>query len=751
MGVRATGGSFSSLRQKSTIPEVSEEKDLRDEKKTRFTSPVDAILSSFEVYQSDQKAAQKLGKEQGNSLGDTLMPPIPTNENNISNTDENNMPTGHEEKKATAKKTYVLATETEAKVTSHFEMNPKLSQTLEKLGIKTLFPVQVATFEGVENEQDMIVRSKTGSGKTMAFALPTINRLYNNQRRVKSKNPRAIVVAPTRELALQVHREFSRLARGLKCVSVYGGAPITNQASELRRGVDIVVGTPGRIVDMINRGMLVLGEIETAILDEADEMLNMGFEEDMREIFGYMPSKSERQTLLFSATVPDEIRRIAKKYMEHTQMIDLVGDNQDKIPKDIEMISMPSRREHRMEAIGQILAAEASSATRALIFAETKVLTAEIASHTAMAKSGLRVMPLNGDMSQSARESTLKAFREGRIQCIVATDVAARGLDIPKVDLVIHHSIPSNQDSFVHRAGRTGRAGREGKNILLHDVAEKYDVQDLEKFCKTKFKKRGVPGNAQNQQKKKETLLANIQNVPSNAIAAYEEFAFNVLVNRLGGDIEEKLGQENTSQVVETLAACIAATESETSGLEFSALTGRTGNTTLQFATSGVSFKSKRIGSMRAQLEEILESMLVYLPTELLNDVSVAGSRGKRLASFVEYSKDSSQIYIDVHPALAKIAVAKHSNFKYLTGEILPLREKPKHMVNNNNNNNNNNRGGRNSRRGNGYNNNNNYNRNRNGRSNNNGGGTKYFGGYNRNNNNNRGRDKGRNSFFDDL
>lgn len=355
-----------------------------------------------------------------------------------------------------------------------FRIDPVTKQAMYSKGITELFPVQAQSFDTIYDGKDVIGRSRTGSGKTLAFCLPIIERMIQKDGRkpqLRGRPPRFLVVAPTRELAKQVEREAEWLggAQRLATVCVYGGDSISRQIDSLTRGVDIVVGTPGRIIDLIERGALDLSHIEAMTLDEADEMLKMGFQDDVERIFDAAPK--ERQLLLFSATMPSWVHKLARNYCRSPVTLDMVGESKVKLPATIKHIAIycaqPSRDLRSL--IADVLAVHGAN-KRALIFCDRKASVEDTVA--ALRDRSPKVGALHGDMSQPLRERSLELFRRGSLDWIVATDVAARGLDIPEVELVVHTAVPDKSDSFVHRSGRTGRAGRNGTNVVIYSKAD---------------------------------------------------------------------------------------------------------------------------------------------------------------------------------------------------------------------------------------------------------------------------------------
>ena len=339
--------------------------------------------------------------------------------------------------------------------------NPALLRALTGRGYEEPTPVQQAVLEPEASDRDLLVSAQTGSGKTVAFGLaiaPTI--LGENERLPATQLPLALVIAPTRELALQVHAELSWLYEfaGGRIISCVGGMDARREARALSAGCHIVVGTPGRLQDHINRGNLRLDELEAVILDEADEMLDLGFKDELEFILSTAPAS--RRTLLFSATIAREIAALARQYQQNALRIDTVSRNEPHTDIEYRAIRVLG---HELEAglVNLLRLYE----TRALVFCATRDAVRHL--HASLLARGFNAVSLSGELSQSERNAALDALRSGRAQICIATDVAARGLDLPELDLVIHAELPTNKATMLHRSGRTGRAGRKGICLLL--------------------------------------------------------------------------------------------------------------------------------------------------------------------------------------------------------------------------------------------------------------------------------------------
>jgi len=345
------------------------------------------------------------------------------------------------------------ASVTDLKSLDEFDINPFLKSRLVNAGIESLFPVQHQSFDAIVQKKDMIGKSPTGSGKTLAFAIPMVQRLLTEteMRTDNDKAPRALVISPTRELAKQIEKEFRRIAPSLDIAAFYGGTDYRPQLDAIRRGLDVVIATPGRLIDLMQRdgpSALSMENIETLVLDEADEMLKMGFQDDVDIILDEIPQ--DRQLLLWSATVPHWVKRLMRSQMKKDAVsVDLVGDGV-RVPSQVKNFAFAALPQNRQLISQRVMNAYAPEG-RVLVFTNTKVTANELAHSNTFGKSA----PLHGDLSQGAREATMRKFHKGDVRTLVATDVAARGLDIKGVELVIHYDLPDKAESFVHRSGRT--------------------------------------------------------------------------------------------------------------------------------------------------------------------------------------------------------------------------------------------------------------------------------------------------------
>ena len=352
-------------------------------------------------------------------------------------------------------------------------VTPEIADALTDVGIENPFPIQEMTLSVALEGTDLIGQARTGTGKTLAFAIPVIQRTIAphdasyDQLEAPGK-PQALIVAPTRELAIQVAGDvaFASKKRGTRNLTIYGGVPYEGQLDALKTGVDIVVGTPGRILDLANRGALDLSHVKSLVLDEADEMLDLGFLPDVESILAKTPES--RQTMLFSATMPSAIVGLARKHMRHPMNIRAEsGEDNQMVPTTAQFVWQAHDLD-KPEIVARILQAE--DAGQIIIFTRTKRTAQRVADD--LADRGFPASPLHGDMAQAAREKALTRFREGKINILVATDVAARGIDVAGITHVINYNCPEDHKTYVHRIGRTGRAGLSGIAVTFVDWAD---------------------------------------------------------------------------------------------------------------------------------------------------------------------------------------------------------------------------------------------------------------------------------------
>lgn len=349
---------------------------------------------------------------------------------------------------------------------------PEIADALADVGIETAFPIQELTLPVALSGTDLIGQARTGTGKTFAFAIPVIQRITfsddSADKATPARSPQALIVTPTRELALQVAKDIDTASahRGTRNLCIYGGVPYETQLDALDRGIDIVTGTPGRILDLINRGSLDVSAIRTVVLDEADEMLDLGFLPDVESILSQTPAS--RQTMLFSATMPPAIVTLARRHL--TQPMNIRAESRDSgqmVPATAQFVWQAHEMD-KPEVVARIL--QAKDVGRVIVFTRTKRAAQRVADD--LAERGFPAAPLHGDMAQKARERALQDFRDGKVNILVATDVAARGIDVAGITHVINYTCPEDDKTYVHRIGRTGRAGATGVAVTFVDWAD---------------------------------------------------------------------------------------------------------------------------------------------------------------------------------------------------------------------------------------------------------------------------------------
>src|SRR3990172_6885313 len=361
-------------------------------------------------------------------------------------------------------------------------LDQELVQAISECGYETPTLIQEQVIPVMLTGSDIIGQAKTGTGKTAAFALPILNNLINGMDGIQ-----ALVITPTRELALQVSRSFEKYGKHtrVRILSVYGGQPYGQQLSKLRSGVDVVIGTPGRLMDLLKRGVLDLSQLRVLILDEADEMLSMGFIDDIETIIQYTPN--DRQTALFSATFPPEIKRISDKYLVDPTTISIHSDHLtvDSIEQRYYLVN----QKDKLAALALLV--EVEDIKRALIFVRTRLGSGELTNE--LNSRGIPSETLNGDLAQDARERVVSRFRNDQIKILVATDIAARGLDIDDISHVINYDLPEEIELYVHRIGRTARAGKKGISLSLISPKELWRLRRIEGYTKTKIQRGDLP------------------------------------------------------------------------------------------------------------------------------------------------------------------------------------------------------------------------------------------------------------------
>lgn len=362
-------------------------------------------------------------------------------------------------------------------------LDTRILRAITEMGFEQASPIQAKAIPIAITGSDMIGQAQTGTGKTAAFGIPLLQRVDPHNKKLQ-----AIVLCPTRELAIQVAGEVRRLAKfmhGIKVLPIYGGQEITKQIRSLKGGVQVVIGTPGRVLDHIRRHTLKLEQVGTIVLDEADEMLNMGFREDIETVLGQLPE--EHQTLLFSATMPKPIMEIARTYLKEPEVVKVVKKELT-VPK-IDQFYYEVNPRKKSEVLSRLL--DMYDPELSLIFCNTKRKVDDLVED--LKGRGYFAEGLHGDMKQSQRDRVMNGFRNGRTDILVATDVAARGIDVDDVEAVFNYDVPQDDEYYVHRIGRTGRAGRSGRAFTLVVGREIYKLKDIQRYCKTRIKRQPIP------------------------------------------------------------------------------------------------------------------------------------------------------------------------------------------------------------------------------------------------------------------
>ena len=362
-------------------------------------------------------------------------------------------------------------------------LNDNIQRALDEMGFEESTQIQQEAIPLIMEGKDIIGQSNTGTGKTAAFVIPILEKIDKELRM-----PQALVLLPTRELAVQVANEVRKIGKymdGIKTVTVYGGADIREQINKLKGGAQIIVGTPGRIIDLLDRRVIKLGELRIAVLDEADEMLKMGFREDIELILGKIDHPV--QSLLFSATIPDDMKKIIKKFLSSPVSVKVLREGIT--AKEVKQSYFLVKHSDKVEALARLIDTYTPKLT--LVFCNTKRAVDEL--YDQLIDKGYNCDKIHGDIKQTQRLDTLNKFNNGLIEILIATDVAARGLDIKEVELVINYEVPSKEDYYVHRIGRTGRAGKEGASFTLASAKELRKIEDIEKYTKKSIRKRTIP------------------------------------------------------------------------------------------------------------------------------------------------------------------------------------------------------------------------------------------------------------------
>ncbi|KMZ79906.1 ATP-dependent helicase, putative [Plasmodium vivax] len=540
------------------------------------------------------------------------------------------------------------------------EINPNIAKFLSSKGINQMTKIQAQSFRPIYEGRDIIGRSETGSGKTLAFALPLVEKLYKvkmgrsgegvspstphlesanhfggTNQPDDSKNPSILVLEPTRELSKQVENTFKEISQfyNFNIMSIYGGESYVYQEAKLRKGIEILTGTPGRIIDHLERKNLSLQNIKYLVLDEADEMLNLGFTHDLERILSYINLK-EAQILLYSATTPSWIKDISSKYMKNPFFIDVV-DSSNKTSKNIKHIAIKTPYDIKEKALllEDIILVK-SNGGQVIIFTRTK-LEADILCSEGSFKS-LSFAVLHGNIAQTTREHTMQRFRQGMFQILIATDIAARGLDISNVDLVIQCFPPNYAEIYIHRAGRTGRANKKGISVVLFSTEDKQDLVKIEKNCGIKFSIEQLPNNEDVFTSASTMASKKIQNVNPSVLPFFHKTASELI---------EKCTQLQMDQT-ELVARCLAIISKKEHIKKRSLINGLSETLTLSFVNKSRKWKN--------------EDDIIYWVNKISNDLNV-NTFNKILQIKID-TRDRFSSYFDLNENIAELFIQNFNN-----------------------------------------------------------------------------------------
>ena len=428
-------------------------------------------------------------------------------------------------------------------------ISDEIKRSVAELGFEEPSPIQAQSIPVILTGKDVIGQAQTGTGKTAAFSIPVLDMVDPNKKSVQ-----AVVLCPTRELAIQVSSEMRKLGKyksGIKTLPVYGGQPIDRQIKSLKSGVQVVIGTPGRVIDHINRRTLKMDEVKMLVLDEADEMLDMGFREDIELILEQTPS--ERQTTFFSATMSKEILELTKKYQDDPQLIKIV--RKELTVPNIKQYYIETRRANKLEVLCRLI--DVYNPKLSVVFCNTKRGSDELVSE--LQARGYFADALHGDLKQTQRDIVMDKFRQGTIDILVATDVAARGIDVDDVEMVFNYDLPQDEEYYVHRIGRTGRAGREGISFSFVFGKEIRKMKDIERYTKCKLVRHDIPTIADVEEKKVSAFFKQVkETIKDSNLSKQTQWLENLCeeegleaIEIAAALVELALGDEEKEEIVE--------------------------------------------------------------------------------------------------------------------------------------------------------------------------------------------------------
>lgn len=518
---------------------------------------------------------------------------------------------------------------------NELEINEGIMRSIEDLGFEQPSPIQAKAIPVMLKGHDVIGQAQTGTGKTVAFSVPLLENVDVNSRKLQ-----AIVLCPTRELAIQVSEEMRKLTKymsGLRTLPIYGGQPINRQIKALKGGVQVIIGTPGRVIDHINRKTLRMDNVKMVVLDEADEMLDMGFREDIETILTNVPE--ERQTALFSATMPKSILDLTQKYQKDPVHIKVV--RKELTVSNIKQFYIETRNSNRLEVLTRII--DVYNPKLTVVFTNTKKGADELVSN--LQARGYGADSLHGDMKQVQRDIVMDKFRAGTIDILVATDVAARGIDIDDVECVVNYELPQDEEYYVHRIGRTGRAGRDGIAFSFAFGRDMRRLKDIERYTKSKIEKHSIPTVGDVEQRKVSQFFDNVKSTLEEGSFAkqiqwVEDFCEEEdysLIDICAAIIKNSLGDEEKQEIKE-----------ETSrGRDRNGKNGRKKN----YDAANMTRLFINVGrKQKIQAKDILGSI-----------AGETGVAGKQIGNIDVYDKYT---FVDVDKKIAKTIINKMKNRK---------------------------------------------------------------------------------------
>ena len=526
------------------------------------------------------------------------------------------------------------------------DIRKEIEKAIEEMGFVEFTDIQKQTIPLLLEGHDVIGHSHTGTGKTAAFGIPILDKLDFNENVVQ-----ALILAPTRELAVQIHDELMRMAKyvdNCKIVTVFGGDPITRQIYSLKQKPQIIVGTPGRTLDHLRRKTLRLENVKFMVLDEADEMLKMGFQEDIETVFQALPV--ERQTLMFSATMPRQILQLAKSYMIEPVHVRVIGE--ESTNTDVVQQYYKVKRENKTEALYRLL--NIYRPKLALVFCNTKVKVDELTQE--LIERGINCDKIHGDLPQTTRLDVLKKFHTGMVEVLVATDVAARGLDIKAVEAVFNYDVPEKADYYVHRIGRTGRIGNIGYSFTLVSKGEMKQIEEIERIINSKIKKRNIPTYDKVQDVKNDKLIEEITRT-------FETNTFEEEFEILNKAISTKLSED---QIIVALLKMIKRENN-------AAINSADINEEFEFKTKKFDRDSSKSARFHLNLGKNFDLVVSDILDFVSSKVRIESREIQDIAILTEFS------FFSVPPKYADEIMAK-CNFTKLKGKkaVLSISKKPR-------------------------------------------------------------------------